>query len=143
VIENVVEIDRPPEDVFDYLSDPRGELEWNPQVEVMEKLTDGPVGVGTVFRAKWSKSKLLTMTCTAYERPVSWTYVNDGPVTVTLTIVLSRLSEGTKLTSRFDAHPHGMFRLVFPIFIAMMRREEAANMRLIKQAVEARPRSGA
>ncbi len=46
--------------MFDYLADPRNELEWNPKVEVMEKITDGPVGLGTKFRAKWTKSKLVT-----------------------------------------------------------------------------------
>jgi uncharacterized protein YndB with AHSA1/START domain len=54
VIESTVLIQRHPEEVFDYLSDPRSELEWNPKVRVMEKLTDGPIGVGTRSRAKWT-----------------------------------------------------------------------------------------
>lgn len=57
VIENSVAIRRSRSEVFDYLSDPRNELHWNPKVQLMEKLTDGPIGVGTKFRAKWSKSK--------------------------------------------------------------------------------------
>jgi deazaflavin-dependent oxidoreductase (nitroreductase family) len=40
-------IRRAPEDVFDYCSDLRSELQWNPKVKYIEKLTDGPVGVGT------------------------------------------------------------------------------------------------
>lgn len=47
VIINSVEIARPIEEVFDYLSDQVNELHWNPSVEAMEKLTDGPVRVGT------------------------------------------------------------------------------------------------
>jgi uncharacterized protein YndB with AHSA1/START domain len=138
VIENSVEIGRPPGEVFDYLADPRNELEWNPKVEVMEKITDGPLGVGTQFRAKWTKSKLVTMECKKFDRPNGWVYVNDGPVTVELDITLSPSGAGTTLTSRFDARPHGAFRLIFPIFLVMMRREEARNMQLLKQAVEAR-----
>ena len=53
VIHNSTEIRCTPEQAFDYLSDMRNELEWNPAVESVEKLTDGPVGVGTRFRAKW------------------------------------------------------------------------------------------
>lgn len=138
VIQNSVVIGRSPEAVFDYLSDPRSELEWNPKVEVMEKLSDGPLGVGTKFRAKWTKSKVVTMECTSYDRPRGWSYVNDGPVTVQLDIALVDHADGTLLTSRFDAHPHGLFRLVFPVFMAMMRREEARNMQLLKKAVESR-----
>lgn len=133
-----MEIDRRPADVFDYLSDPRSELEWNPKVEVMEKITDGPVAVGTKFRAKWTKSKLLTMECTKYDRPRSWCYVNDGPVTVELNISLAEKGDRTLLTSRFEAHPKGAFRVIFPIFMLMMRREEARNMQLLKRAVESR-----
>ena len=44
VIESTVLIQRPPEEVFDYLSDPRNELEWNPKVRVMEKLTERSLG---------------------------------------------------------------------------------------------------
>ncbi|MEY2455013.1 MAG: hypothetical protein QOK06_107, partial [Acidimicrobiaceae bacterium] len=60
VIESAALIDSSPEQVFDYLSDPVNELEWNPKVEIMERLTVGPIGVGTRWRAKWSKSKVVT-----------------------------------------------------------------------------------
>lgn len=138
VIVSSVEIRCSPSEVFDYLSDPRSELEWNPKVEVMEKLTEGPLGVGTKFRAKWTKSKLVTMECKAYDRPNGWCYVNGGPVTVELRVVLAERDEGTLLTSRFDARPRGAFHFVFPVFLAMMRREEARNMELLRQAVESR-----
>lgn len=74
--------------------------------------------------------------CTKYDRPTGWRYVNDGPVTVELTASLTDHPDGALLATRFEAHPRGAFRLVFPIFIAMMRREEARNMQLLKQALE-------
>ena len=46
VIRNTVVIRCTPEQAFDYLSDLRNELDWNPTVQSVEKLTDGPVGVG-------------------------------------------------------------------------------------------------
>jgi uncharacterized protein YndB with AHSA1/START domain len=138
VIESTVHIQRPPEEVFDYLSDPRNELEWNPKVRVMDKLTDGPVGVGTRFRAKWTKSGVVTLECREYDRPRHWRFVNGGPLAVDFSVDLTPESGGTRFTSRFDATPHGFLRLVFPVFLIFMRREEAANMELIKQAVESR-----
>ncbi len=138
VIESTVLIQRPPEEVFDYLSDPRNELEWNPKVRVMEKLTDGPVGVGTEFRAKWTKSGVVTLECREYDRPRHWRFVNGGPLSVDFSVDLTPESGGTRFTSRFDATPHGFLRLFFPVFVMFMRREEAANMELIKKAVEKR-----
>ena len=46
-------IRRSPEEVFEYCSDLRSELHRNPKVKYVEKLTDGPVGVGTRYRAGW------------------------------------------------------------------------------------------
>ncbi len=138
-ITNSVLIERPPEEVFDYCVDLRNELEWNPGAQSMEKLTDGPIGVGTTFLAKWKQSQRIEVTCTAYDRPRSWGYVNGGPVAVSFTIRLVPEGNGTRLHSTFDAEPRGWFRLVFPIFVRIMRREEAANMTRIKAALERRP----
>ena len=75
LIENSIEIARTPEDVFDYLSDLGNEVRWNPDCVSMEQLTDGPVGVGTRFRAKWKQGPVIFPEVTAYERPRTWTYV--------------------------------------------------------------------
>ncbi len=136
VIRNVVLIERSPEDVFDYLVDLRNELEWNPGTESMKKITDGPVDVGTRFLAKWKQSKQLEVECTNFERPRHWTYTNGGPVSVRLSIELSPTESGTELRSTFDAHPNGLFRIIFPIFIQVMKRQEGRNMTNLKAALE-------
>jgi hypothetical protein len=69
VIENTVQIDRSPEEAFDYLVDLRNELEWNPGVQSMEKLTEGPIGVGTRFLAKWKQSQLIEVECIRLRTP--------------------------------------------------------------------------
>lgn len=140
-IRNSVYIHRPPEDVFDYLVDLRNELEWNPGIESMEKLTDGPIGVGTRFLAKWKQSKQVEVECTAYERPRRWVYVNGGPVSVRLSIELKPQDGGTLLDSAFDAHPNGWFCLVFPIFVQVMKRQERQNMINLKAFIEQETRT--
>ena len=135
-LQNSVTINRPQEVVFDYCVDLSNELEWNPDVQSMEKLTDGPVRLGTKYRAKWTRSRHIICECTRFDRPNSWTYVNGGPVEVTLKITLTPDGSGTRLVSSFDARPKGLFRLVFPIFIRVMRRTERANMTHIKAHLE-------
>ena len=138
VINSDVRIERPPEAVFDSVSDPRSELEWNPEVRVMEKLTEGEIRPGTRFRAKWSKSPLLELEIVRFDRPNGWAYRNGGPIAVDLAITLEPVDDGraTVLRSRFDAKAHGLMRLVFPLMVASLRREEARNMQLIKHRVE-------
>ena len=81
VISNSVEIRCTPEEAFDYLSDHRNELEWNPGIESIDKLTDGPVGLGTKYLAKWkSAPKAIEVETIAYDRPHDWSVHNSGPV---------------------------------------------------------------
>ena len=137
VIESSCRIERTPSVVFDAVADPRSELHWNPKVRVMEKLTDGPIGVGTVFRAKWTKSPLVELRVTNWDRPRGWAYVNGGAIAVQLTITLEELEDraATMLRSTFDATPHGLMRLVFPVLLPSLRREEANNMKFVKTYV--------
>jgi carbon monoxide dehydrogenase subunit G len=139
VISNSVEIRCTPAEAFDYLSDHRNELEWNPGIESIGKLTDGPVGLGTKYLAKWkSAPKAVEVETIAYDRPHGWSVHNSGPVEVTVTIRLQPTAAGTRLSSDFEAEPHGFFRLIFPLFLMKIRKEEAANMTHLKAALERR-----
>jgi carbon monoxide dehydrogenase subunit G len=132
-------IDRPKEEVFDFLSDMRNEMKWNPGVESMEKLTDGPIGLGTKYIAKWKQSKRIEVECVAFERPSSWSYHNGGPVEVTFTAYLTTEANATRLDVDFEAKPHGFFVLIFPLFMLAMKRQEKANMANLKRTLEQIP----
>ena len=139
VIKNRVQIQKPIEQVFDFTSDMRNELKWNPDVVSMVKITEGPVGLGTRYQAKWRTSPLVMTECTQFERPSSFAYHNGGPIEVDLTISLTQTTTGTLLTSQFDAKAHGFLRVIFPIFLIVLRRQEKANMVNVKRALEAAP----
>ena len=66
IIENTIEIARTQEAVFDYLVDLGNEVDWNPDCVSVEKLTTGPVGVGTRFRAKWKQGPVIETQCTRF-----------------------------------------------------------------------------
>lgn len=136
VIRNSVVIRCSPEEAFDYLSDHRAELDWNPKCQVMDKLTEGPVGQGTRYRAKWKGSPYVELETVRFDRPRSWTMHNGGPIEVTLTCRLEHVAEGTKLSAEFEPRPHGWFRLIFPIFRLLIRRDEKANMSRLRDGLE-------
>jgi hypothetical protein len=138
-VENSVDIGRPPEVVFDYASDMRHELDWNPDVESMSKITDGPIGVGTKFQAKWKQSEPVVVECVRFDRPNGLTLDNGGSIEARVDISLTPQGAGTHFVSRFRARPHGAMRLFFPLFVTMMRKFEAANMIYLKKAVESQP----
>ena len=94
VIRNSVILRCEPGVAFDYLSDLRAELEWNPKCESMVKLTEGPVGMGTRYRAKWKSSPHVDLETLAFDRPRSWTMHNGGPIEVTFTCRLETVPYG-------------------------------------------------
>jgi hypothetical protein len=136
-IVNIQDIARSPDDVFDYLADLGNELHWNPDCVLMERLTDGPVRVGTRFRAKWKQGPIVYTEVKAFDRPNRWVYENGGPISCLLTVTLAPLPNGgTRLTSQGDWTAHGWMRLMFPIFIRVMRGAEKQVMTNAKEALE-------
>ena len=136
VIETITEIERPPEDVFDYIVDMTNELEWNPGVQSMEKLTPGPAGVGTKYLAKRKQSGLIEVECVRAERGRHVTFVNGGPIEVTLNVELTPTRSGTRMRAHFDATPRGWFRLIVPVFLLVMKKQEKENLANLKRALE-------
>ncbi|WP_100446425.1 SRPBCC family protein [Glycomyces xiaoerkulensis] len=138
LIRNSVVLPCDPEEAFDYLSDLRSELEWNPDCTSMEKVTGGPVDQGTKFRARWKGSPETEVTITDYRRPTTWTAHAEGSLEINFTARLEPSSGSTELNVDFDVRPHGFFRLVFPAIQLMLRRQEKANMRRLRETFERR-----
>jgi uncharacterized protein YndB with AHSA1/START domain len=69
-IEGEILINRPVEEVFDYVADSRNEPSFNPAMAGVELLTPLPIGQGTRFRARmgWAGTQML-VELTEFDRP--------------------------------------------------------------------------
>ncbi|HLN77345.1 MAG TPA: hypothetical protein VK204_09900 [Nocardioidaceae bacterium] len=63
---------------------------------------------------------------------------NDVPSEVSFTCRLEPVPEGTRLHTALEPTPHGWFRLIFPVFLVLIRREERANIGHPRDGVERR-----
>ena len=71
-VEGEIVINRPVNEVFEFVADERNEPRYNPQMRVAEKITDGPIGVGTRFRVKtvsFGRPVEMVIEFTGYEPP--------------------------------------------------------------------------
>ncbi len=71
-IEGEILINRPPEEVFDFIADERNEPLYNPRMRHAEQISDGPIGVGTRFRsesASMGRPVEMIIEVTDYQRP--------------------------------------------------------------------------
>ena len=121
-----------PEEAFDYLSDLSNEPEWNPDMcQSVEKLTEGPVGLGTRFKAKWKGSPWVEVEITEFRRPHAWEAHSGGAMESNFQATVEPHPEGAKVVTELELIPHGFFKLFFPIFKMMFKkptREAAASM---------------
>jgi len=122
VVEAEVDIERSPEDVFDHCSDHCHQPEWNPMMKRIDKLTAGPVGVGTRYVAEFVKGPPMVMECSRYERPATWSLTGESPVLkATGGWQVLPTAGGSRLVMRAEIELNGPLKLAGPL---LRRREQ-------------------
>ncbi len=141
-VEGDLVIERPVEDVFDFVADERNEPRYNPRMLRAEKLSAGPIGAGTRFRAEMKmkgRRRLVEMTTefTGYERPhrlASATHFTSMEIHGSLTF--EPVPEGTRMRWQWNLEPRGLLKLVGPLIVRMGRRQEQAVWSGLKRLLE-------
>ena len=134
-------IRRPVEEVFDFVADERTEPTYNRNMAVSEKITDGPIGVGSQFRATIrSRPRPLSMDIeyTGFDRRrliASTTRMATADFTGTLTFTPTQ--EGTRLRWSWDARPKRAGRLLAPLFTQLGARQERRMWTALRDHLEA------
>jgi uncharacterized protein YndB with AHSA1/START domain len=126
------------ERVFDYVSDARNEPNWLPGAKAVDKITPGPVELGTRFDGTYVRAGRVSVEIVAFDRPSRLTFrARSRIVDFDDMIELSEGDGGTRLTARMSAQPRGLMRLVSPLMARTMRGQFQANWTHLKQALEA------
>jgi uncharacterized protein YndB with AHSA1/START domain len=140
-IDGDIVIDRPLEEVFDYVADQSNEPQYNPQMVRAEKITAGRVGVGTRFRsAVGSRGRTADMLIevTSYDRPrrlASATTMRQAEISYTLTF--EPAGTGTRMRWSGLVRPKGAYRLLGPLITWMGLRQEQRIWASLKHHMEA------
>ena len=103
----------------------------------IEKVTDGPVGVGTRYSDRVRQGPPMVMECVRYERPTLWSTVGksaaiaaDGGGNVVPT------AEGAHLVMRMEIEPHGVLKLAAPLLRHRLRSRFERDVRNIEVILE-------
>jgi uncharacterized protein YndB with AHSA1/START domain len=135
-----VTIDRPIEDVFDFMADARNEPRYNPIMRHAEKLTDGPIGVGTRFcdvSRSFGRDIKAIIELIDYERPERLAWSIHLPATAIAGVLeFTPTPEGTRARWTWDVTPHGALKLLAPIIARRGQREEERIWERMKHYLE-------
>jgi uncharacterized protein YndB with AHSA1/START domain len=142
-IEREIVINRPVEEVFDFLADGRNEPHYNPHMLRAEQTSAGPVGPGTQFRTEVTnngRSMEMVYEITAYERPQRLAgRTIKGPIDVQSTETFDSVPGGTHFRWVMELESRGLFKLISPLVARMMGRNLDTLLANIKRLLEAEP----
>ena len=142
VIENIVDITRPPAVVFDYASDHTNEIEWNPKMRSVRKLTDGPIGKGTQYEMQFVPGRPVVVTCVGFDRPHRWEAVGDTlGMHISLGGGVTPVAGGSRLMLRTEFHARGLRALALPLVRRRMGREMQRDVERSRPFWNRAPRS--
>ena len=133
-------IQRPIDVVFDFVADERNEPLYNSALLQSDKVTDGPVGVGTRFHATHKSARRpveMDVDITAYDRPrrmasrttMSWSEVEGE-------LAFEAEGSATKMRWDWDVRPKGLANLLRPLVGVIGRRSERACWEGLKRYLE-------
>jgi hypothetical protein len=141
--EGTAVVERPIEEVFDFLAAGTNDPKFSPRVLEIAKLTDGPVGVGTVFKSTVNDAGMKTdreFEITEFERPtrLRWTERSKNQITVpTGGYDLAPDGARTRVTIRNEFEGHGFGKVILPLALRSARKGADQFAQSIKSAVEA------
>ena len=142
VVESI-EIDRPVEEVFAYVANPKNLPEWS-TLAIEVKDAPEPIGEGDTFTAvgKFLGRRFETpYERASYEPNRRYTdRATGGPVPdQEWTYTFEEVSEGTtRLTRAAEGEPGGFFKLADPLIERALKRQVRADLETIKDLLEAR-----
>jgi carbon monoxide dehydrogenase subunit G len=144
LVEGDIVIERSREDVFDFVADERNEPQYNPGMTRAEKISPGPIGVGTRFRSVMTGvggTAEMTIEFTEYDRPrrlASTTQLSNMDIKGVLSF--EPVPEGTRMKWVWDIEPRGLYKLMGPLVRRMGERQERTIWTGLKHVLEARER---
>ena len=141
-ITNSMEVARPAEQVFAFVTDPRHMPEW--QKGCLKGQLDGPTThVGsrcTTTRSIGGREREVTTEITEYDPPRKWAdHGIDGPIRAIVVVTVRPLADGTRsrLTIELDFAGHGIGKILVPLVVRRQAAKEMpGNMEQLRRLLE-------
>jgi uncharacterized protein YndB with AHSA1/START domain len=140
---STIEIERPPEEVFAYVTDPARFAEWQRHVVSGGVEGSGPHVVGTrctTTRRMGGTERTTTQEVTRIDPPRSWSVRGiDGPVRANVDVTVEPLDDGahSRMTISLEFVGRGIGRMIVPVFVhPTAAKEVASSCQTLKERLE-------
>ncbi len=136
-----VDIARPPDEVFSYVTDPSRFGEWQADVVSGHIEGDSPAEVGstcTMTRRIGGSERTSTSVVTQIDPPWTWAIRGiDGPIRANVTVTVEPLPEQrSHVTIQLGFQGHGAGKLLMPMVVRQARKEVPKSCQNLKKRLE-------
>ena len=135
-------INRPVDDVFEYMNDVRREPEWQPQFIEAEQSPAGPTAVGSTRRyvSEFMGKRLVNTYVVKIYEPNARLVVEttkDSVLDASSEILWEEVPEGTRVTMALDGRPKGALRFVpASILESTFEKEVVTTLKRLRERLE-------
>src|SRR5436190_11985815 len=119
-----MDVDEPPEAVFDLMADAANEPVWNPDALDVKRVDDGPLGPGAEWAGRYKGMGTMNVRIDEYERTKRLKFTTTGiRMDMQWTFEYSPAGESrTHVDAHAEIQPKGPMRLMGPLMGPMIRR---------------------
>jgi uncharacterized protein YndB with AHSA1/START domain len=139
-IEESVEINRPIDQVFAYVTDIKNLSKWEPAILEVEQTSSGQIGIGTTFKGAnkvMGRGMPFTSKVTDYLPNKKWSEtISSGSTLIDLYWTFDSVGGGTKFIEVYDMKIGGFLRLFSSMIIGSMRRQLKLDLSKLKSTLE-------
>jgi uncharacterized protein YndB with AHSA1/START domain len=136
-VEKEVLVDRPSEEVFDFLADVRNEERWNPNVVRIEGESAGPLSVGGRFEGVYRRGGRMRFELVEAVRPSRLVFRGGGrQMTLAATLELEAVGSATCVRMKGEMEPRGAAKLFAPLMRRPIERQYERVTESFRQVVE-------
>jgi polyketide cyclase/dehydrase/lipid transport protein len=140
LVQGDIVIERPVADVFDFVADERNEPQYNPQMTRADKVSDGPIGVGSRFHSVMTGIggvADMNIEFTEFDRPrriAETTHMSNMDIKGVLTF--EPVAQGTRMRWLWQLQPRGFYKLLGPLIRRVGERQELRIWSALKIVLE-------
>ena len=141
-IEGEIMIERPVDEVFDFVADERNEPRYNPRMLSADLVSGEPIGSDSRFRAELktgpgTRTMSMIIEFTDFERPRRLASLTcSSMMETTGALTFEPQARGTLMRWSWDVRPRGPLRLLPPLVAQIGRRQEQRIWGNLKQLLE-------
>lgn len=133
-------IEKPLGDVWRFFIDHGNTKAWMPDIVRIEKLTEGPARLGTRYqetRKMGGKEHTVALEITAFEEGRIYAgTVEEKGVRGTYTYTFQPEGGATRVRVVADVQAKGLMKLMLPIVVGVMKKQDGGQLQRLKQAIE-------